>query len=56
MLFLGIVYQFKYKFMATIRIATIVKNPTFLKLQMTVTEKIFDQRPKKNMMGVINTM
>ena len=44
---LGIVYEFKYKFMATIRITKIVKNHVFLKLQMAVTEKIFDQRPKK---------
>ena len=52
---LGIVYEFKYKFMATIRITNIEKNHDFFKLQMAVTEKIFDQRPKKNM-GVINTM
>ena len=51
---LGIVYEFKYKFMATIRITNIMKNHNFLKLQMAVPEKIFDQRPKKFMGDIYN--
>ena len=55
MLLLGIVYEFKYKFMAAIRIRKIMKNHDIFKLQMAVTEKKFDQRPKK-FMEVINTI